>query len=148
MSRYQILYKIRTPAVEWCIIKVPTNNILKIGTQWYSKCRGYYQLSPGSFWRSESAEGIYIHKCRNIHTENPWHIYRTVANQIIFPSEQLALNKYQIRIRLGIERYWLIMHWFITCAVCIPGNTIPSRINTGIFKIKSKQSESVICTSS
>lgn len=69
---------------------------LRRRTQWYLKCGGYYQLSPGSLWRSESAEDIYIHKCRNIHTGNPWHIYRTVANRIIFPPEQKQTRAGQI----------------------------------------------------
>lgn len=124
---------------------------LRMRTQWYPKRGSYYQLPLESFCRSESAENIYIHKCRNIHTGNPWHIYRTVANWIIISVRAKTKSRWtNIRSAHGRESSgtgWSY-HWFITCAVCIPGNTIPSRKDTGIFKIKSKQSESIICTSS
>lgn len=37
---------------------------------------------------SVNPKNIYIHKCRNNYTGNPWHIYETVVDWIIFPPEQ------------------------------------------------------------
>lgn len=89
---------------------------------------------------SVNPKNIYIHKCRNNYTGNPWHIYETVVDWIIFPPEQ---NLHRIYTRF--VRGWELSgtgyscHWYIICVVCIPDNTVLSKKDIGIFKIRSNQ---------
>ncbi|MGN0438548.1 MAG: transposase [Lachnospiraceae bacterium] len=47
---------------------------------------------------------------------------------------KLALDKYQIRSKQGIQRYWLICHWFIIYAVHVREPIVPLKKDIPIYK--------------
>ena len=81
------------------------------GAKWHSQCSCYHQLSEGCVWESQSTAVVFSTDVSLSTLEILETYIKRWPIELFFrqSKSKLALDKYQLRSRQGIQRYWLIM---------------------------------------